>query len=59
MTIQPALAAFGAHSFETEPPAENSAMSTLEKSNCSRSLHFRVRSPKETSRPMLLREATA
>ena len=59
MTMGPSAPILGDHSLETAEPADISTKSTWEKSNCSRSLHFRVLSPKETSTPMDLREAMA
>jgi hypothetical protein len=59
MTIAPAAPIFSPQAFEIAPPALISTMSTVEKSNCSRSSHLRVWLPNETSTPMDLREAMA
>ncbi len=59
MTMAPAAPIFGAHSFDTEEPADIRQKSTVEKSNCSRSWHFRMSSPNDTSRPSERREAMA
>ena len=57
--MQPVAPIFGDHSLDTVEPADMRQKSTLEKSNCSRSWHFSVRSPKDTSTPIDLREAMA
>ncbi|MNQ78327.1 hypothetical protein D3C85_932360 [compost metagenome] len=59
MTMGPALPIFSDHSLDTLPPALIRTRSTVEKSNCSRSSHFSVLSPKETSTPLDFREAIA
>ena len=59
ITTGPCLPILGAHSLENLPETDIRTMSTLEKSNVSTSLHFRIFSPNATSRPMDLREATA
>ena len=40
ITTGPALPIRSDHALDTSPPADISTMSTLEKSNCSRSWHF-------------------
>ena len=57
--MQPVAPIFGDHSLDTEEPADIRQKSTFEKSNCSRSWHFSVLSPNDTSTPIDLREAMA
>ena len=52
MTTQPAAAAFGAYSSETEPPAENRPICTFEKSKSARSSTVSSRLPKSTVLPI-------
>jgi len=59
MTMGPAAPIFGDQTLEKAPDTLISTRSTVEKSNCSTSWHFRIRSPKETSTPMDLRLAIA
>ena len=59
MTTQPLVAMRGDHSLETLPPADIRQKSMVEKSNPSRSLHFKVFSPKDTSTPTERRDARA
>ena len=59
MTRQPTAPILGDHSFEMSPPADIRAMSTSRKSKWSSALHFRVRSPNETSRPIDFVDASA
>src|SRR5205085_3261748 len=53
ITTAPAAPILGDHSFDTAPPADIRQMSVSPKSKCSSALHFRVRSPYDTSTPML------
>ena len=59
ITIQPFLPAIGAHFSETEEPAENNAISTLEKSKLSKFLTLIFLSPKFISLPSDRLEAKA
>ena len=51
MTTQPAAAAFGAYTFETEAPGENRPIRTVEKSKVARSSTTSCFSPKGTRLP--------
>ena len=57
MTRGPRAPIFGDHSLETAEPADIRQKSMPRKSNCSRSWHLSVLSPKETSTPIERREA--
>ena len=57
--MQPFSPAIGAQIFETLDPAENRAISAVEKSNFSTSCTFKTSSPKLTSLPTDLFEANA
>src|ERR1700730_12764210 len=59
MTTQPWPAIFGAHSFETVPPADIRQISVPLNSKFSSDLHFKILSPKETSVPIERGEASA
>ena len=59
MTIGPAAPIFSPQALEIAPPALISTMSTVEKSNVSRSSQRRIWAPNETSTPMDLRLAMA
>ena len=59
MTTQPWPAIFGAHSFETAPPADIRQISVRLKSKFSSDLHFKILSPKETSVPIERGDASA
>ena len=59
MTTQPWPAIFGAHSFETVPPADIRQISVPLKSKFSSDLHFKILSPKETSVPIERGDASA